>query len=1062
METKTSRMEVRKEIRFAVVMYGGVSLAIYINGVAQELLKMVRATAPDERGEAPLLPDEELRGTERVYRQLGRILGWEGEGAQKLPDLDTPTPIYTRFTVDILSGTSAGGINAVYLAKALANGQTIDQLKRLWVEEGDILKLINDARSVEQLDGLKAQKPPKSLLNSQRMYRRLLEALDGMKGDGPSTEKSPYLEELDLFVTATDFHGLPIQLRLSDDVVEERRHRNVFHFRYAHEYLKKPWNDFHADNDPFLAYAARCTSAFPFAFEPMKLSDINAVLETMTTYRHLGELGLDRDRWQRFFPDYRQPTGDRAHSPQTYDFTGRPFVDGGYLDNKPFGHAIDTLAVRNSGVPVDRKLVYIDPSPEMSAQWSQADDPINPVENVAAAFSLARYETIREDLQHVRARNHLIERVDSIISERESDVQFASQGRDVRNGVRSEPVRSENFGDKDLRIMIEAEGVAYGGYHRLKVGALTDEIARLIARVVGFDLQSDEFRAIRYLVREWREEYYEAYRGDQEAPDSTEQGSEEKKTQNKFLVQYDLAYRIRRLDFVLNRIDRLYVLDQEAARILTYLDVKPMPSEDAEKQEFRAMLRRLRSRFDEILAGLRKTGAELELPGSTNPLHKEVVKVAEDTGLTTESLRDVFAQPTEEQRSSKARDLLFKSTTGINAFRGLATELAKRIRRATVTAARDCKDLLDRAEVDHGNGPFADAAVKAVRHYYESYDRYDMISYPILYSTEVGEEIDAVDVLRVSPEDATSLIDERDPTERRRKLAGTSLRNFGAFLDRGWRRNDILWGRLDGAERLVSALLPGDEYEVKKKRKELIREAQLAILEEEILAEDRDQVLQLIANALATTDSTGGNEAALRRLMEGAGDSSLNSVLEEVLRSHLTKKKLHKFFRKSYEVNRNADPKTTLRVLSRSTRVVGEILSSISDGYRGVGRRPAAWLARFGRLFWGFVEVAVPRSLLAELFRYWLRLLYLFEVLLIAAGTLFVKPQVQLLGLVTLGVTVAIHIIILLLRDYMLGRRAWLRILVAFLVIALLILASVGAYALFVLRTRLFGPLLDG
>src|SRR3712207_3269199 len=168
METKTSKMEVRKEVRFAVVMYGGVSLAIYINGVAQELLKMVRATAADERGEDTLLPDEELRGTERVYRQLGQILGWEGEGAQKLPDLDTPTPIHTRFTVDILSGTSAGGINAVYLAKALANGQTIDQLKQLWVEEGDILKLINDAKSVEQLDGLKAQKPPKSLLNSQR------------------------------------------------------------------------------------------------------------------------------------------------------------------------------------------------------------------------------------------------------------------------------------------------------------------------------------------------------------------------------------------------------------------------------------------------------------------------------------------------------------------------------------------------------------------------------------------------------------------------------------------------------------------------------------------------------------------------------------------------------------------------------------------------------------------------------------------------------------------------------------------------------------------------------
>jgi len=161
-------------------------------------------------------------------------------------------------------------------------------------------------------------------------------------------------------------------------------------------------------------------------------------------------------------------------------------------------------------------------------------------------------------------------------------------------------------------------------------------------------------------------------------------------------------------------------------------------------------------------------------------------------------------------------------------------------------------------------------------------------------------------------------------------------------------------------------------------------------------------------------------------------------------------------------VNRNADPKTTLRVLSRSTRVVGEMLKSIADGYGGVGRRPAAWLARFGRLFWGFVEFAVPRSLAAEIVRYWLFLLYFFEVFLVAAGTVFVKPQVQLLGFVTLGVTAAIHIIILLLRDYMLGRRAWLKILVAALVITLLILAAVGADSLFDLRTRLFGPLLDG
>jgi len=33
-----------------------------------------------------------------------------------------------RFVIDILSGSSAGGINGVYLAKAIANRQEIDVL----------------------------------------------------------------------------------------------------------------------------------------------------------------------------------------------------------------------------------------------------------------------------------------------------------------------------------------------------------------------------------------------------------------------------------------------------------------------------------------------------------------------------------------------------------------------------------------------------------------------------------------------------------------------------------------------------------------------------------------------------------------------------------------------------------------------------------------------------------------------------------------------------------------------------------------------------------------------
>ena len=46
--------------------------------------------------------------------------------------------IRTRFVVDILSGTSAGGINGIFLGKALANGQDISGLENLWINEGDV------------------------------------------------------------------------------------------------------------------------------------------------------------------------------------------------------------------------------------------------------------------------------------------------------------------------------------------------------------------------------------------------------------------------------------------------------------------------------------------------------------------------------------------------------------------------------------------------------------------------------------------------------------------------------------------------------------------------------------------------------------------------------------------------------------------------------------------------------------------------------------------------------------------------------------------------------------
>ncbi len=999
MGTKLPKREISKEVRFAVVMYGGVSLAIYINGIAQELHRMVRATAAKPQDStAPLLSDEKLHSSERVYRQLSRILGREEKEERPCGSV---RPIRTRFVVDILSGTSAGGINAVYLGKALANGQKIDQLKNLWIEEGDIEKLINDEESVEQLEPeLEPQKPPKALLNGQRMYVKLLQALNGMdKIRDIEHEAAPYVEELDLFVTATDMRGLPVPLKLKGQLAWENRHRNVFHFRYSgNGRSEEECNDFHAQNNPFLAFAARSTSAFPFAFEPMKLADINPLQRTASA---------EDNRWRKFFPDYRKPPGasssgfgedgcghDNEPGKHEYEYQTRAFGDGGYLDNKPFGYAIDALAARQSSVPVDRKLIYIEPSPEHPEIRGEDDSNEDAIENVVAAFSLARYETIREDLQRILYRNRLIERVESIIQEVDSDVQ---KGR-----LREGPVRDSKFGESDLGKMIQAEGIAYGGYHRLKVAAVTDAIATMIACAANFDVQSDEFFAIRYLVRAWRERNYAAY---------NEPGKE---TQNKFLLQYDLEHHLRRLDFVLGRIDQLYPLDGQAQKILE-CTLGPIPDAYNEKQAFRAELAWLRGKLTEVIVPLRQTREALKQPGDKNPLHEKV----KDTNLSWHDLRAVLRQPSEQKRDTKARDMMFEPARAA-AFNKVARVLRICVDQCTEKAAARCQEIWNSPSGSEGPRRFTAAARRLVGHYYDSYDRYDMISYPILYATEVGEEIDQVEVIRISPEDACFLDQGRLGS---RKLAGTALRNFGAFFDRGWRQNDILWGRLDGAERIITTLLSEWDQEEKEK---CIREAQLEILEDELKISDRDRLLQLLTDAMIESAPDAENETELRRIAEQERRASDDSVFKSALRASLSKESLFGFFRRSYEPNREINPMTASLALSRAARVAGEMFRDIAEQHSR-GRRLAAWGARLGRAFSGLVEVSVPGRLGNWIFRRWLVLLYAFEAFLVLAG-LLLSAEVYRLGLITLGITAVLHVSTLALGDFMHGKRWYLSV----------------------------------
>jgi len=145
-------------------MYGGASLAIYINGVAQEFFRAVRG-----------------RG---VYRLI-----------KALTDSD--------IAVDIISGTSAGGINGILLGYALCNEREFGDCSVLWRMYGDIRRLLRSPSA--------SPEDTPSLLDSEHYYQEKLEdALRSMGPCPPDEPSSPYytpLKELDLFITGTDVDG---------------------------------------------------------------------------------------------------------------------------------------------------------------------------------------------------------------------------------------------------------------------------------------------------------------------------------------------------------------------------------------------------------------------------------------------------------------------------------------------------------------------------------------------------------------------------------------------------------------------------------------------------------------------------------------------------------------------------------------------------------------------------------------------------------------------------------------------------------------------------------------
>jgi patatin-related protein len=715
-----------KELRLALVCYGGVSLAIYMHGQTKEIHRLVRASALLEGG---------LAGggsaSERVYRELLARLAEEH-----------PEGVRTRVVVDVVAGTSAGGINGVYLAKAVAHNLSQDLLRDLWFDKGDIAKLVRGPswlplrlRAAWALATLKRGAP----LRGDAMSLWLFDALAAMDEGGPEPRSLPTLMPdghlLELFVTATDFYGYNRAVGARDPRwVVDRRHRHVLRFGFATD---GP-DELGRDHDGALAFAARTTSCFPGAFPPVSLERFEGYLKG----RDARLSGLE----QRFFRLYAL---SGASARQTF------FIDGGVLDNKPFGHAIDAVRARPAGVEVDRRLLYLEPDPGKPGPLPTGKEPGALATVLGSASGIPRKEPILDDLIEVQRINERVRRIRDIVET--SFDRIAERVETILGDplaeLPSDP-ESETFTRWSRSINADAQrdaGFGYATYIRMKVSGVVDRYAATLAGAFDYPEESNQAAFVRGVMREWA--------GGKGLFERTTDPTEE---QIAFLRAFDLGYGERRLRFVISGVNWWYGHVGQPG-------FPDRPSLDAVKKR----LYEAAELLAHTLAGA----------GFGPMLYRQLEDLFGEASLPPDlSDADAFAE----------------------AHRADLDAIAEAVRASLEGRLKEFGAGLFRDVVDLTRG-WAEDRRRDLLVRYLGFPFWDVLLYPFQALADVGER-DAVDVIRMSPGDAGLLV----PPGGGGKLKGVAVHHFGAFFDRASRENDYLWGRLDAAERLLTILLGRD------------------------------------------------------------------------------------------------------------------------------------------------------------------------------------------------------------------------------------------------------------
>ncbi len=753
-EPTFDKPEFNREIRLGLVVYGGVALAIYMNGVCREFYNAVR-----------------------------------GRGVYKLVKALTDSDII----VDIISGTSAGGINGVLLSYALANSSAshvvdFKNFAQIWRESGDILKLMREP-------GFSAS-PSESVLDGEGYYQTQLkdafETAFARKEKAPDGEWFSDFGELDLFVTGTDYLGRVS--RVLDDTgraIEIKDHRCVFLLKHRRG-RKEPFQPSELTHES-LAKLCRITSCFPVAFPVVNVT-LNGTSEVD---RKLVEWGqLERRELPNQPPDGSYPLY---------------FVDGGVLDNRPFSYTIKEMYYRMANCPVDRRLFYIDPSPEQltaSERFQKMPKP-NTLQVIQDSLvGIPMYESISKDLEAIEQNNEKVRRYRSLLADAETQINLnptASEEIGIKETIYLRS-RLISLRDRILPLILNIDRRIFIDPHQ---EATLERVAKLLAERITQHQEQEKRQEIRESfaeqIRNLDVEY--ALRKHlyllQYLCRQLEQEQNRKQYRSLQTLSGTVTRQIKLLEVIREALSRLLSHPPTSESFYQLLETD-QPDNQVRTLFYDRLLRLHRFLLD--TEGVEEFSPEED--GSYVPIPADIFQTlparAQNANLATgeekepwlpqptiSSLLAQFQQKIDRLAKPQAlRDRIWQNPRYSYDYR--ENEAFRTILRQVELAT---EALIEASELQDW---------QEIRLRFRQFRELDLVLYPFEYLTDLDSK-EMVRTVRVSPSDAKMGLAQGKKLED--KLAGDVLNAFGGFFKKSWRSNDILWGRLDGLNRLIEALV---------------------------------------------------------------------------------------------------------------------------------------------------------------------------------------------------------------------------------------------------------------